>query len=110
MENLTFRCAQAADLPAIIALLADDVLGQQREDASMPPDPAYSDAFNAILADPNQLQAVACLNGEIIGTLQLSFVPGLARKGARRGQIEGARNRSSASRIWSRTTDVRMGN
>ncbi len=91
MANVTFRRAQATDLPAIIALLADDVLGQQREDASSPPNPKYVEALQAIDADPNQLQAVATLGGEVIGTLQLTFIPGLARKGAWRGQIEGVR-------------------
>ena len=91
MTDVTFRRAQAADLPAIVALLADDVLGYLREDASSPPNPKYVEAFQAIDDDPNQLQAVAILKGEVIGTLQLTFIPGLARKGATRGQIEGVR-------------------
>jgi hypothetical protein len=91
MTDIVFRPACATDLPAIIALLADDVLGQQREDGSSPPNLLYVDAFQAILADPNQLQAVAILREEVIGTLQLTFIPGLARKGAWRGQIEGVR-------------------
>jgi GNAT superfamily N-acetyltransferase len=91
MTGLQFRRAQEADIPAIIALLADDVLGRQREDASSPPNPDYVAAFRAIDADPNQLQTVAVLDGEVIGTLQLTFIPGLARKGAVRGQIEAVR-------------------
>ena len=89
--QIVFRQAQLADLPAIVALLADDALGQQREDASSPTNPKYVDAFGAILADANQLQMVATANDEVIGTLQLSFIPGLARKGAWRGQIEAVR-------------------
>jgi ribosomal protein S18 acetylase RimI-like enzyme len=89
--HVTFRRAQPADLPAIVALLADDILGQQREDATSPPNPKYVDAFQAILADPNQLQMVATSNSEVIGTLQLTFIPGLSRTGAWRGQIEGVR-------------------
>ena len=91
MTHLAFRQAQLADLPAIIALLANDVLGQQREDASSPPNPKYIDAFAAILADPNQLQVVATLDDDVIGALQLTFIPGLARLGAWRGQIEAVR-------------------
>ncbi|QPF88213.1 GNAT family N-acetyltransferase [Bradyrhizobium genosp. L] len=91
MTHVTFRPAQIGDLPAIIALLANDVLGQQREDASMPPHPTCVDAFRAILADPNQLQVVAILHDDVIGALQLSFIPGLARMGAWRGQIEAVR-------------------
>lgn len=91
MTDVSFRRAEAADIPAIIALLADDVLGQKREDASAPLNPRYMEAFRAIDADPHQLQAVAVLGDEIIGTLQLSFIPGLAHKGAWRGQVEGVR-------------------
>ncbi|MEZ2132945.1 MULTISPECIES: N-acetyltransferase family protein [unclassified Sinorhizobium] len=91
MSDVSVRRALLADLPAIIALLADDILGQQREDACSPPNPKYVEAFRAIDADPHQLQAVATLGNEIIGTLQLTFIPGLARMGAWRGQIEGVR-------------------
>lgn len=84
----TFRAATISDLPALVAMLADDPLGQARE---TPGDPAYAAAFAAIAADPNQLQAVAELAGEIVGMLQLSFIPGLARTGAWRGQIEAVR-------------------
>jgi GNAT superfamily N-acetyltransferase len=86
-----FRAARAEDLPAIIALLAEDVLGATREAPGPPPDPAYAAAFAAIAADPNQLLAVAEVAGEVAGTLQLSFIPGLARRGAWRGQIEAVR-------------------
>jgi len=91
MTHLTFRSARPGDLPALIALLANDVLGERREDASVPPNPRYVDALQAILADPNQLLLVATLDDEVIGTLQLSFIPGLARLGAWRGQIEAVR-------------------
>ncbi|QKC89637.1 GNAT family N-acetyltransferase [Mesorhizobium sp. NZP2234] len=88
---VTFRKAQASDLPAIIAMLADDPLGAAREDASLPLAPGYVDAFNAIDADPNQLLAVAVDGAEVIGTLQITFLAGLSRKGAWRGQIEAVR-------------------
>ena len=76
-----FRRATKADLPAIIALLADDKLGQGREDAADPPNPAYLAAFAAIAADANQLLAVVEEAGRVIGCLQLSFIPGLSRLG-----------------------------
>jgi len=88
---LNFRSATPADLPAIIALLADDILGQGREDASDPPNPAYVAAFAAISADTNQLLVVVEDAGCLIGCLQLSFIPGLSRLGMWRGQIEGVR-------------------
>jgi GNAT superfamily N-acetyltransferase len=86
-----FRRATKADLPAIIALLADDKLGQGREDAADPPNPAYLAAFAAIAADANQLLAVVEEGGRVIGCLQLSFIPGLSRLGLWRGQIESVR-------------------
>lgn len=86
-----FRSATLADLPAIIALLADDRLGQGREDAADPPNPAYLASFAAIAADANQYLAVAENEGCVIGCLQLSFIPGLSRLGMWRGQIEGVR-------------------
>ncbi|MER8420181.1 GNAT family N-acetyltransferase [Mesorhizobium sp. M1329] len=91
MSEIEFRRAQAPDLPAIVAMLADDVLGADREDPSTPLAPSYLDAFRAIDADPNQLLAVAVDAGQVVGTLQLSFLPGISRKGAWRGQIEGVR-------------------
>lgn len=89
--DLTFRRAAAADLPALVTLLADDVLGKGREDATLPPRPAYVAAFEAIDRDPNQYLAVAERDGRIIGCLQLSFIPGLSRQGLWRGQIESVR-------------------
>jgi ribosomal protein S18 acetylase RimI-like enzyme len=86
-----FRRATAADLPSIVAMLADDVLGQGREDARLPLAAAYLEAFAAIEADPNQLLAVAEDDRGIAGTLQLSFIPGLSHRGAWRGQIEAVR-------------------
>lgn len=91
MAAVTFRRAEIADLPAIIALLADDGLGRRREDPGMPPNQKYLEAFRALDADPNQLQVVATLGSEVIGTMQLTFIVGLSRQGAWRGQIEGVR-------------------
>jgi GNAT superfamily N-acetyltransferase len=87
-----FRKASSADLPEIIALLADDPLGAAREVASGATDQAYHEAFAAIEADRNQLLVVAVDDDDrVIGCLQLSFIPGLSRKGMWRGQIESVR-------------------
>lgn len=85
---MIFRRATAADLDAIVALLADDILGAARE---RPGDPAYVAAFAAIEADPNQFLAVVEEAGGVVGCLQLSFIPGLSRLGMWRGQIESVR-------------------
>lgn len=91
MSKITVRRANADDLTAIIALLAHDPLGEQREDPSTPLNPAYIAAFRAIDADPNQLLAVITEEDRVVGTLQLTFIPGLSRTGAWRGQIEAVR-------------------
>ncbi|MCH4542346.1 GNAT family N-acetyltransferase [Ochrobactrum sp. POC9] len=88
---IAIRKAAAADLAAIVSMLADDALGAQREDASLPLRDSYRNAFAAINADPNQLLAVVEHDGEIIGCMQISFIPGLSRMGMWRGQIESVR-------------------
>lgn len=90
-DNVSFHRATTDDQPSIVAMLVDDDLGQHREDPSMPPNQKYCDAFSAIYADPNQFLAVAELDGNIAGCLQLTFIPGLSRLGMWRGQIESVR-------------------
>lgn len=85
------RRARAADVPAIVAMLADDPLGAERE---QPGDPAYDRAFAAIDSDPHQLLVVAERDGEVVGSLQLTFVPGLSRRGMTRAVVEAVRVRA----------------
>lgn len=91
MSTVRFRPAAAADVAAIVALLADDPLGASREDASLPLDGRYTAAFAAIKADPNQLLVVGEADGAVVGCLQVTFIPGMTRKGMWRGTIEGVR-------------------
>ncbi|HRK85397.1 GNAT family N-acetyltransferase [Alcaligenes ammonioxydans] len=91
-----FRRALATDLEAIVTMLADDILGQKREDTRLPLARSYLDAFAAIEADPNQYLAVVELDGRVVGTLQISYMPGLSHQGAWRGEIESVRIASSA--------------
>ena len=88
---VTYRDATAADLPAIIRLLAEDQIGGRKDDPSEPLDPVYAAVFAAIDGDPNQRLIVAEIDGAIAGTMQLSFLPGLLNRGAWRGQIEAVR-------------------
>ncbi|WP_416430377.1 GNAT family N-acetyltransferase [Paenarthrobacter nicotinovorans] len=91
VEGGTFslRRARRGDLPRILALLADDQLGAVRESAD---DPApYERAFDAIDADPAHLLVVGELDGEVVATFQVSYIPGLSRKGSWRSQIEAVR-------------------
>ncbi len=92
---MIFRDATLADLPAIVAMLDDDDLSRGREDASLPLDPRYEMAFTDIDRDPNQRLIVAERDRAVIGTMQLSFLPGIAFRGAWRGQIEAVRIASS---------------
>ena len=91
-STAVLRQAVAEDVVAIVALLADDQLGAVRDGAadagSLEP---YLRAFEAIDADPAHLLLVAVADGEVVATMQLSFLPGLARRGALRAQIEAVR-------------------
>ena len=90
--GVEFRRAVVGDVPAIVAMLADDPLGAAREN---PGDLAtYLDAFGRIDADPGELLIVADRDGEVVGTLQLTFLSGLSRRGATRAQIEAVRVRT----------------
>ncbi len=91
MTEFDIRRARTADLPSIVALLADDELGSTREDISTPLNPRYVTAFESIDSDPNQMLMVADADGTIIGCLQLTLIPGLSRKGMLRGLIESVR-------------------
>ncbi len=83
------RLARRADVPAVVALLADDPLGRSREDLDdLGP---YLQAFDRLEADPAHVLVVVELDGAVVGTLQLSIVPGLSRRGASRAVIEGVR-------------------
>src|SRR5437764_790045 len=88
---LTMRAAREEDLPALIALLADDQWGRLRDDPARADDICYVQAFRAIEADPNQMLVAAEREGRIVGMMQLSFLPGLSYCGAWRGQIESVR-------------------
>ena len=86
--RLHIREAGLDDLPAIVGMLANDILGSAREQPSLPLHQDYLAAFEAIAADPNQHLLVAESAGEIVGTMQLSFLPGLSHVGGWKGQIE----------------------
>ncbi|MFF4474759.1 GNAT family N-acetyltransferase [Streptomyces sp. NPDC001599] len=89
MGDLEIRPTTAEDIPAVVAMLADDPLGAQRES----PDDLgpYRAAFERLRIDPNQHLVVAVRDGRVVGTLQLTIVPGLSRRGATRSIVEGVR-------------------
>jgi GNAT superfamily N-acetyltransferase len=91
-SSITLRRATREDLPAIVGLLVNDSLGRTREAASGADDfRPYGTAFAAIDSDPAQVLVVATDGIDVVATMQLSFIPGLARRGALRAQVEAVR-------------------
>ncbi len=88
MSNLTFRDATAADVPRIVALIEAGVADPETHLVADPNDPAYLVAFDRIRAAPNQRLIVAEFGGEVVGTFQISYQPGLARGGMTRAIVE----------------------
>ena len=91
MPELIMRPARRDEVPRIVALLAEDPLGAAREDLSEPLSQAYYRAFDSMAASPDNEMLVAEVDGKIVGCLQLTYIPGLSRHGALRGQIESVR-------------------
>jgi ribosomal protein S18 acetylase RimI-like enzyme len=91
MTPVEIRRATRDDLPAIVHMLADDPLGAAREADVSPLPRGYADAFDAIDRDPNHELCVAAAGDEIVGVLQLTFLPNLSYQGSWRALIEGVR-------------------
>lgn len=89
--KLSFRQAAADDLPLLIGMLANDRLGMQREDSSTPINSAYIQAFQSIDSDPNNQLILAQSEQQVVGMLQLTFIPYLTHTGSWRCLIEGVR-------------------
>jgi GNAT superfamily N-acetyltransferase len=88
------RRATESDVPALVSLLSDDLLGGQRESSDLEP---YLLAFHEIDRDPNQLLLTVLDAGDtLVGTMQLTLIPGLARQGSKRLQVEAVRLASHA--------------
>jgi len=114
----SLRRAVIEDVPSIVELLTDDPLGAARDgidgtDGLQP----YVRAFEALDADAAHLLLVAETGGSVVATMQLSFIPGLVRRGALRAQVEGVRVRADlrnsglgrALVLWARDEAERRG-
>ena len=88
MSEVVFRDATRADVPAIVALLADDPLGRGREGADLQ---AYLDAFEEVLANPMHQLIVGEDDGRVVACCQLTILSGLSRGGRRRALVEAVR-------------------
>jgi ribosomal protein S18 acetylase RimI-like enzyme len=92
VSQISIRPARRGDVPTIVAMLADDALGRDRERIEDPLPPAYLQAFEKIARDPNiELVVAEGEGGEVVGCLQLCILPGLSSQGASRGLIEDVR-------------------
>jgi GNAT superfamily N-acetyltransferase len=88
---MKFRQATQQDLPQLVQMLADDALGSLRENPNSPLVESYFTAFEAINQDPNNDLIVVEQDAQIIGMLQLTFIPYLTYQGSWRCLIEGVR-------------------
>ncbi len=96
-DELICRPAALQDLPDIIDLLGDDVLGRARNPAYADGASAYDAAFHQMLGNPDNTVIVGTIAGKIVGCYQITFIRGLSHKGALRAQVESVRI-ASASR------------
>lgn len=88
-DEVVVRVARRDDVPAQVALLADDVLGRERDDpADLAP---YLAAWDEMALDPNCECLVLELEGRLVGTATLVYSRHLSRKGMRRCTIEEVR-------------------
>ncbi len=91
MEEYCFREAKSDDLEFLVEMLADDELGKTRESPGTPIKHGYTTAFDSIQKDPNNELIVCELDGELVGMLQITFIPYLTYIGSWRALIEGVR-------------------
>lgn len=96
MIEVTFRLAGRGDLPSIVRMLAEDDLGSQRESYKDPLPDSYIKAFEQIENDSNHELIVAELDGEIVGSLHLIFIPSVSFQGGLRVQVESVR----VDKVW----------
>ncbi len=90
-HEILIREATEADVPRIVEMLADDVLGKSREQSMPELNDVYVQAFNDIDKDPNATILLACSGENIVGCMQINILANLSRTGTKRGQIEGVR-------------------
>ena len=93
--DLKFRLAQEDDLIDIVRMLSDDTLGSTREKFEPILSDNYLKAFESITNDPNQELTIVEMNGEKVGTYQLTFIQYLTHQGGLRAQIEAVRTNSN---------------
>ncbi|QIS21602.1 GNAT family N-acetyltransferase [Nocardia terpenica] len=91
MENLIIRAARRSDVAAVVSLMAQDAISDVTLEVGPPLPAHYVAAFETIDADPGELLMVAELDGAIVGTFRMSFMPTLLWQGGQIAQIESVR-------------------
>jgi GNAT superfamily N-acetyltransferase len=86
---MIIREAVAADLPAIVGLLHEDVI--REIDESQTPPEAYRDAFDEITRDDHHQLLVGEVDGEVVATCQVTWVRHLTYVGGLMCQVESVR-------------------
>ncbi len=86
--DLVFREAERDDLERIVELIADDAVAARRTGSYGEP---HVRGFEAIAASPDNELVVAESDGEVVGVMQLTFIPGISRNGASRLLVEAVR-------------------
>ena len=89
--EIEIRAAHRGDLKAIVEMLLLDSIAAPLEEPGITA--AQIEAFETIAAHPDNEIVVAQVGGDVVGTLQLTFIPGLSFQGAWRAQVEGVRVR-----------------
>ena len=90
--SIIIRRARHDDVGKIVAMLANDPLGRERERIEEPLPECYFQAFAKLDADPNiKLVVAQDGRGDVVGCLQFCIMPGLSSLGASRGLIEDVR-------------------
>ncbi len=86
--RVVFREATEADIPAIVAMLSDDILGQGRETKDLN---VYLAAFAEMQRERGNVLYVGEMDGEVIATYQMTLISGLSLTATTRAQVESVR-------------------
>jgi len=91
--TLAIRRATRDDLDSIIRLLSDDPISAGRGDVASAEDAeAYACALDRIIDDPsNEIVVAVDQDDAVLGTLQLTVIPGMTRRGSTRLLVEAVR-------------------
>ncbi len=93
-STLIIREATEADLPALIALFAADMLGGHGDTNDPEVFPAYQAAFTRIAASPASALYVTEQQGEVVGTFQTTILTTLPSRGSSSLLLEAVQTRS----------------